>query len=277
MLAATLAMACMAIFGREAAREIGTTTLMFWRGALSFAIMFGVVCLTPGGLGQIATRRPGLHLLRNSIHFLGQYLWFFSLTLIPLAQVFALEFMMPLWITLLAPVLIGERFTRGRFASAAIGFVGVLMVIRPSMAALNAGTIAALVCAVAFALSVISVRAMTRTETAIRILFWMTGVQSLIALAVNGGHVVVPSSTTSGWIAALSVAGLSAQYSMARAFALADTMIVMPVDFLRLPLIAVVGALLYGEGLDPWVLGGGAVIIAGNLWNLTAERRAKAS
>jgi drug/metabolite transporter (DMT)-like permease len=276
MLSAALAMTAMAILGREISREITTAHLMFWRGALSFVVMLGLAIVVRPGLRQVLTRRPGLHLARNTIHFAGQFGWFYALALIPLAPLFALEFMMPLWITLLAPLLIGERLTWSRFAAALIGFAGVVMVVRPSMETINAGTIAAFLCAIGFALSVISVRALTRTETPLRILFWMTGTQSLMALALIGGQVVVPSQTVLVWLAGIAVIGLFAQYAMARAFALAETLIVMPVDYLRLPLITAIGAYAYGEGVDPWILGGGALIILGNLANLWAERRARA-
>ena len=223
------------------------------------------------------TRRPGLHLARNSLHFLAQFCWFFGLATIPLAQLFALEFMMPLWITLLAPILIGERLTPARLGAALIGFAGVLMVVRPSPATLSAGTVAAFVCAIGFALSVISVRSLTRTETPVQILFWMTGLQALMALGLNGGRIIWPTAGTMVWLVAIAVIGLSAQYAMARAFAFAETMMVMPVDFLRLPLIAAIGAYAYGEAIDPWVLGGGGLIIAANTWNLLAERRGPSS
>ena len=161
---------------------------------------------------------------------------------------------------------------RSRLGAAVIGFVGVLLVVRPSAETINTGTIAAFMCAIGFALSVISVRALTRTETALQILFWMTGLQTLMALALNGGAVVMPSHATLAWLAGIAVIGLSAQYFMARAFAVAETLIVMPIDFLRLPLITAIGAYAYGEGVDPWILAGGALIILGNTWNLLAER-----
>lgn len=272
MLGATLGMTTMAVLGREVSRELSTTSLMFWRGAMSFAIMLVLAIVLKPGIRQVATRRPLVHLLRNSVHFVAQFCWFYGLAKIPLAQLFALEFMMPLWITLLAPLLIGERLTAARFAAALVGFAGVVMVVRPSVETINSGTVAGLICAFCFALSIIAVRDLTRTERPLQILFWMTGMQSLMALAVNGGEVVMPSATAFAWLVGISVIGLSAQYFMARAFALADTTIVMPIDFLRLPLIAGIGAYAYAEGIDPWILGGGAVIILANIGNLLAER-----
>ena len=273
MVAAALGMTAMAVAGREVSAEISTSTLMFWRSALAFSLMLGLAPAASGGLAGLLTARPGLHVARNAVHFLAQFCWFFGLVTIPLAQLFALEFMMPLLITLLASLLIGERLTPARLGAALIGFAGVLLVVRPSTASLDLGTIAGIVCAIGFALSVISVRSLTRTEPPLRILFWMTGLQALMALGLNGGRIALPSSTAMVWLVAIGLIGLVAQYCMARAFALAETMLVMPVDFLRLPLIAAIGALAYGEGLDPWVLGGGALIIAGNIWNLLAERR----
>lgn len=276
MLAAAISMTAMAVLGREASRELSTTAIMFYRSALSVPLMLVLALATAGGPSQLATSRPLLHLVRHSIHFLAQYGWFFAISVAPLAQVFAIEFTMPLWITLFAPLLIGERLTLPRLAAAVIGFVGILIVVRPGAETLNAGTLWALTAAAFFALSVIAVRVMTRTETPLRILFWMTVVQTLLALLVSLGDIPLPSLPTFGWLVLIALAGLAGQYCMAKAFALADTLIVMPVDFLRLPLIAAVGMLVYGETLDPWVLGGGALILAGNYWNLMAERRARA-
>lgn len=273
MLAAALSMTSMAVIGREISQEITTSTLMLWRGGLSMLLMLALAVFTGRGLGQVITRRPGLHLVRNSVHFFAQFCWFFGLASIPLAQLFALEFMMPLWIALLAPFLIGERLTAARLGAAIIGFAGVVMVVRPTADTVNLGTIAAFACAIGFALSVISVRALTRTETPLQILFWMTTLQTLMALALNKGIVLMPSPIVLMWLMVIAVIGLAAQYFMARAFALAETLIVMPVDFLRLPLITAIGAYAYGEGVDPWILGGGLLIILGNIWNLFAERR----
>ena len=94
-----------------------------------------------------------------------------------------------------------------------------------------------------------------------------------LALAVTRGNVHVPPLATLGMLVFIAISGLAAHYFMARAFSLADTMVVMPIVFLRLPLAAFLGALLYAEPLDPFVLGGGALIVLGNLWNLVGERR----
>lgn len=275
MFSATIAMSAMAIVGREISRELTTPQLMFFRSAISVPIVLAAALFTGAGWRQLATRRLGLHAVRNSVHFIGQYGWFYAIAFAPLAQVFALEFTMPIWITLFAPLLLRERLTLPRLAAAVVGFAGILLVVRPDAATLNSGTIAALIAAAGFALSVISVRALTRTETPLQILFFMTLMQAVMALLVSNGVIPAPSLTMWGWLVAVALLGLIAQYAMARAFSLADTMIVVPIDFLRLPLIALAGALLYAETFDPWVLGGGALILAGNYWNLSAERRAR--
>jgi drug/metabolite transporter (DMT)-like permease len=165
MLVATLGMTAMAVLGREVSRELTTSALMLWRGAMSFLIMLVLALMIGPGIQQVVTRRPGLHVTRNSLHFLGQYCWFYALPLIPLAQLFALEFMMPLWIALLAPLLIGERLTAARLGAALLGFAGILLAVRPSPDTINAATIAAFVCAIGFALSVISVRSLRTPAT----------------------------------------------------------------------------------------------------------------
>jgi drug/metabolite transporter (DMT)-like permease len=182
---------------------------------------------------------------------------------------------MPLWIALLAPILIGERLTVPRAIAALLGFIGVLIVVRPHESSISAGTLAILAAACLYAFSVIWVRSLTRTERPIQILFWMTLIQTGLGILINIHDLHLPPQSAWGFLLLIALAGLAAHYFMARAFALADTMVVMPIDFLRLPLAAGLGALLYGEGLDPWVLAGGALIILGNYWNLKAEHRTR--
>jgi drug/metabolite transporter (DMT)-like permease len=274
MLLALGSFSTVAITGREAARGASTLEIMFFRCLMSLLAVLVIVLLGPG-LRSMGTNRPMLHLFRAGSHFIAQYSWLAALTLIPLAQLFALEFTAPLWVALLAPLLLGEKLTRTRIMAAGLGFVGLLVVARPGMIAINAGVLLALVAAIGFALSMIATKALTR-DGPVRILFYMFLIQSILALMLLFGEVRLLDWATLGWIAGLSIAGLVAHYALVRAFSLADAIIVSPMDFFRLPLIAVVGAMLYAEPFDFIVLLGGAVVIAGNLINLWGERRSPA-
>ncbi len=272
----TLAAICLlAVAGREATRALPTVQVLFHRGWISLVAIVFVAALTRSLPRVLITHRLPLHIWRNAVHFTAQFLWFYALTLIPLADVFALEFTMPLWLALMAPLVLGERLDAWRVAAVILGFVGALVVIRPAGAGLGIGSIAALTSAAGYAFSVMAVKQLTRTDSAITILFWMSLLQCLyaIVLTLATGELSWPAPVVLAWLVAVAASGLMAHYCMARAFALADTLIVAPMDFLRLPLIALLGVSLYAEPLDWMVLAGGAIIISANVLNLLAERR----
>jgi drug/metabolite transporter (DMT)-like permease len=272
MLGALASFSMVAIAGRGTGRAMSTLDVLFLRSLLSFVIILAVVMAGPG-IAEMRPQRFMLHLGRAISHFIAPYSWLLAIMMIPLAQVFALEFTAPIWITALAPLLLGERLTRIRILAAAIGFVGLIIVARPGVMAINMGVVLGLVAALGFALSMMATKSLTRDNSVLRILFYMFLLQfGLSSVALFDG-ISIPDWTTFGWVVVLTITGLTAHYSLARAFSLADSIIVAPMDFLRLPLIAVVGMLLYAEPFDPFVLTGGLVIIIGNLVNLWGERR----
>ncbi|MCC5967956.1 MAG: DMT family transporter, partial [Natronohydrobacter sp.] len=192
-----------------------------------------------------------------------------ALMLIPLAQLVALEFTMPIWVALLAPLLLGETFTRTRIMVALLGFVGVLIVAQPGTQALSIGHLAALGSAVGFALNIMLTKRIMRADGVLCVLFWMSLSQGLMALVLSlWGGFTWPSSALWGWIAVVGVTGLSAHYALTSALALAPATTVAPMEFLRLPLIALVGLWLYAEALDPFVFLGAGVILLANWINL---------
>ena len=272
MLGALLSFSGMAVAGREISAELDTFQLMFYRSVLGFLIILGIAAAT-GGFGQFQTRRLGLHVSRNAIHFVGQFGWFYGVALIPLAEVFAIEFTSPLWVALLAPFFLGERLTRARVLAVVVGFCGAMVVIRPGFTEFNAGTLAVLVAALGFAGSTITTKRLAATEAPLAILFYMSLVQAPLGLLPSLGNLQMPGGVTWAWLVVVTLAGLSAHFCMAQAFRRADATLVIPIDYLRLPLIALVGMALYAEPLDPFILIGGAIILAGNYWNIRAETR----
>ncbi|KAB2851071.1 MAG: DMT family transporter [Hyphomicrobiaceae bacterium] len=272
MLVCLLFLSLMAIMVRQVSPFLTTMEVMAWRGLLSFVMVLSAMGILGRVWPQIRTTRIRLHFLRNTIHFAGQYAWIYAISVIPLALAFALEFTMPVWIALLAPLLANERLTQGRVVAAIFGFFGTLIALRPDGSGLSSGALVMLGAALAFALSVIAVKRLTATDSAMSIVFYMALIQTPMAFVLLGGVPTVPDLKTFRFLAILSASGLVAQYAMARAYAHADAMVVMPIDYLRLPLIALVGTAFFSEALDPYVLLGGAVIIAGNWWNLKAER-----
>jgi drug/metabolite transporter (DMT)-like permease len=260
----------MAISGRELSSELSTFQILFFRSLVGLAVI--AVLVQRAGWARIRTRAFGTHLLRNLAHFGGQYGWFTGLALIPLTEVFAIEFTMPIWTALLATLMLGERMNRVRFLAVAIGFFGILVVLRPGVAAVSAGALAVLAAAFAYALSHTLTKRLSGTDAPIAILFYMTAIQLPLGLIPALPGWVWPSASAWPWVVLVATTALSAHYCLTRALQLADASFVVPLDFLRLPLIAVVGLLFYGEPLDTWVLVGAAIVFAASWLNLKSVR-----
>jgi drug/metabolite transporter (DMT)-like permease len=274
MTGSILSFSAMAIAGRAVAPVLDTFELMTWRSVIGLCIVLAVAG-SMGLLNQIRTDRLGTHVIRNLFHFSGQNLWFWSLGMIPLAQVFALEFTSPLWVILLSPLLLGERITRLRALSALLGFAGILIVARPDLGQLNAGVLAAAASAIGFAGSAIFTKRLTRHEGIVSILFWLTLMQTVLGIVTSAidGEVALPTAAILPWLFLLGGAGVLAHLCLTKALMLAPASVVIPMDFIRLPAIAVVGMLFYAEPLAFHVFIGATVILLANWINIRGEAR----
>ncbi|MEM9576807.1 MAG: DMT family transporter [Pseudomonadota bacterium] len=264
----------MAVAGRELSTELDTFEIMMYRSLFGLLIVVGIAWAV-GTLSQVNTEKLGLHAVRNLAHFTGQNLWFYAVTVIPLAQVFALEFTTPLWVIALSPLILGERLTLTRVIAAIMGFIGIMVVARPDMAGINAGVLSAAASAIFFALSIMFTKKLTRTASITCILFYLTSMQLVFGIIAAGydGDIALPSATGLPLVLLIGAAGLMAHFCLTNALAIAPATVVVPIDFVRLPAIAVVGMLLYNEALDLWVFAGAAIIFAGNYYNIWSETR----
>lgn len=274
MTGSILSFSAMAIAGRAVAPVLDTFELMTWRSVIGFVIVVSLGGLL-GQLGQIRFSRLGTHVIRNLFHFTGQNLWFWAITVIPLAQVFALEFTSPLWVILLSPLLLGERITRTRALSALLGFVGILIVARPDLTQIDPGVLAAAGSAIGFAGSAIFTKRLTRHEGIVSILFWLTVMQAVLGLAGSAldGDIALPTAAVMPWLVLLGLAGVVAHLCLTKALTLAPATVVIPMDFVRLPAIVLIGMLVYGEPLDLCVLLGALLILAANWINMASEAK----
>ncbi|CCD94228.1 conserved membrane hypothetical protein [Bradyrhizobium sp. ORS 375] len=260
-------MLVMAVAGREAMRELNVFELMELRCLIGLVMLSPVIVLS-GGFATLRTSRLKQHTARNLIHYGAQLGWFFALTLIPIGQVVAIEFTMPIWTALLAATFLGERITLFKLAAIVLGLVGVVVIVRPDTGAINPGQLIALAAAVGFGISIALVKFLTRTEPTVSIIFWMLAVQSVAGLIPTLLLWTWPSAAAWGWIVLVAFCGTFSHFCMARAMLYADATIVIPMDFLRVPLTATVGWLVYSERLDGFTVLGAALILAGNLLNL---------
>jgi drug/metabolite transporter (DMT)-like permease len=260
-------MLVIAIAGREALREINVFQLMEMRSILGFLMLYPLIHAN-GGLAAMRTTRLPQHVARNIIHYGAQLGWFFALTLIPIGQVVAIEFTMPIWTALLATTSLGERMTIWKIAAIGLGLIGVVVIVRPATSEINPGQLIALGAAVGFGISVAMVKSLTRTEQPVAIMFWMLVVQSAAGLFPALYVWQWPAAHLWFWVVVIAFCGTFSHYCMARAMLHADATVVIPMDFLRVPLSATAGWLIYSERLDLFTVIGAALILTGNLLNL---------
>lgn len=274
MIAAILSFSCMALAGREAMSGYNSFEVMTYRSAIGMVVVCIILAVTRN-TGPFKTTRLSLHLGRNITHFIGQNLWFYAISVVPLAQVIALEFTSPIWLILLAPLLLGEKLTTVRLIAVALAFIGVICVVHPDVTTVNLGTVAAASSAIFFALTLIATKRLTRTDDIIAIMFWLTFIQLGFGLILTlwDGTIEPLHWTLSPYLIIIGLAGLSAHYSLSTALSLASAAEVVPFDFARLPLIACLGAFFYGEVIDFWLLIGGSFILLGNYINITFSRK----
>lgn len=265
--------ALMIVFVRLASKEFSTFEIMFWRALFALAIM--VPWLARAGLDGIRTERLALHISRNAVHFFGIAFWFWAVATINLAQGMALSFTMPLFVIILVVAFFGEKVDWQRWTATLVGFGGVMIILRPGMIEVTLPALAVLASTLFYAISTALTKPLARTESGNRVVFYMHATQTPMAL--------VPALFAWTWPAladlpALLGVGLTASlahYGMTRAFNAADTSVVMPVDFVKLPLVAVFGFWFFGEVPEIWAWVGGAVIFTSVYYITWREARLK--
>lgn len=261
------AMVLMAVAAREAGKMLHVFQIMELRSLLGIVLFLPMVAAA-GGARAVRTRRFGLQVGRNTVHYAAQFLWFLAITMIPIAEVVAIEFTGPVWVALLAVLLLGERMTAARLAAVVLGLVGVVIIVRPGLDHVEVGQVIALLAAIGFAGSFILVKSLTRTESVVSIIFWMVIIQSVIGAVPAAMVWQTPPAAVWPQVVVIAVCGTYSHFCMAHALRHADATTVVPLDFLRVPLTALAAWLVFGERFDVFTVIGAAVILAGNLLNL---------
>ena len=274
MVGTLLSFSLMAISVRQLGGTLNLFELLMVRAIGGMLLLFVIMALQPGLFRQIALRKPGIHLLRNGTHFIANLCWANAVIVLPLATVFAIEFMMPIWAGILAVLFLGERLTFSRAGSIVLGFLGVLVILRPGIAAFQPAALGVLAASLGYAISSICTKKLIPVQSTVAILFWMNVMQ--IGMALIGTDPTFPWRLAPEqwiWAAGIAIGGTTAHYCLTNALRVADAIVVIPLDFLRIPLIAFVGFMFYGERLDLLVFAGAFIIVAGIVWNLRSEMR----
>lgn len=260
-------MVLLAVAAREGGKLLHVFQIMELRSILGL-VLFVPMVAAAGGLRAMRTRRFGGHAGRNAVHYVAQFLWFLAITMIPIAEVVAIEFTAPVWVALLAVVALGERMTAARVAAVVLGVVGVVIVVRPGLDHVEVGQVIALLAAIGFAGSIILVKSLTRTESVTSIIFWMLIIQSVIGAIPAAMTWQTPPMAVWPWLSVIAVCGTYSHFCMAHALRHAEATTVVPLDFLRVPLTALAAWLVFSERFDIFTVIGAAVILGGNLVNL---------
>ena len=267
MMGALLSFCLMAVGARELSGDIATFQVLFFRSVIGLVVVSLIICRCKQ-FGLFATKRKNLHIGRNIFHFAGQYGWFVGIGLLPLAQVFALEFTVPIWTVIIAAIFLKEALTLRKLFAVLFGVLGVYVILNPGSELLDVASIIVLASAVCFSISHVSTKSLSNTEDALTVLFYMCLIQLPIGLVFSMASWVAPNLIQWLWIGIVGLMALTAHYCITRAMKISDAGIVVTLDFLRLPLITVIGILLYHEAYNASLVLGGMLMLLGNLVNI---------
>jgi len=271
MACSMLCMLVMTYSGRMTTAALNVFQVMEIRSLIGLVLIYPLI-RHAGGFAAMRTQRPMQHLGRNVAHYAGQGAWLYALTLIPLAELIAIEFTAPIWTALFAVAFLGERLSGPKLAAMTLGLIGVVVIVRPGFSAFETGQLVVLTAAVFFGVSFTMVKSLTRTESVVSIIFWMLVIQSVLGLVPALIEWRTPPAELWPWLVAISFGGAYAHYCMARALVHADATVVMPMDFLRVPATALLGYLAFSETIDMVTALGALLILAGNAVNLFGRR-----
>lgn len=260
MLLSTVAVACMHASVRFVTRELPAFEVAFFRN------LFGLFVLAPWfmryGLAPLRTRRLGWHAVRGGLNAVSMLAFFTGLSLTPLAKVTALSFTTPLFVTIGAILILGEVVRVRRWIAVIVGFIGMLVVLRPGIVTLEVGVLLILVSSLLWSFAILVIKELSRTESSITITLYMglflTPLTLIPALTVWHS----PSLRQLGWMLLIGILGNTAQIAMAQALKNADSSALLPLDFVRLIWASAIGYLVFLEIPDGWTWAGGTIIFA---------------
>lgn len=271
MLGSGAAFAAMMALVRLVSAQVHPFEAAFFRNFLG--LVFLAPWLLTTGTGVLRTGRFRIHLLRASLGLGAMLLLFTALSRLPLAEATALTFTAPLFATVGAAVVLGERVRRRRWIATCVGFLGALIVLRPGGTVVNPNAFFALGAAVFIAAAMLSIKSLSKTEHPNAIVLMMGLLMTPASLVPAAFVWTWPTLETWGWLLLMGLAATIGQVCLTHAFAAADVSAVLPVDFVRLVFVSILGYLMFGEAPDLWTWTGAAVIIAATVYIAHREAR----
>ncbi len=270
MLASTVFFATMHACVRFVSAEVHPFEVTFFRN------LFGFFALLPWliiqGLEPLRTRRIGLHFARAGTNVIAMLMFFTALSMTPMVQVQALAFTAPLFTTVLAALFLKEVVKIRRWLATLAGFIGALIIIRPGIQPIDAGALLTLASAAVWAVTMIIIKQLSRTDSAFTITAYMVILMTPMSLVAAVPVWTWPNLNQLGWLAACGVTGTVAQFLMAQAFRSADTSVVLPLDFMKVVWGALIAWLWFGELVGIWTWVGAVIIFIGATYIAFRER-----
>lgn len=264
MLGSTLFFALMAVAIRLASQSLHTFEIAFFRNF--FGVIAALPLLVRHGPGLLRTTQLPRYVIRCVIGVGSMFCGFWAIGHLPLAQAVTLSYSTPLFVTILAVWWLGEQVRARRWAAVVVGFVGVLVLVRPGTASFTAGSLVAVAAAVLSAIVSIQIKKLSRTEPADRIVLWTTMLWVPLSLGPALFVWEWPQGITWLWVAAAGALGTSGHMLWARAIKLGDVSALTPISFMQLPVVALFGFVLFDESVDRWTLAGAAIILGSNAY-----------
>jgi len=277
MLGSTLAFGLMAIAIRYATRYVPTQEVAFFRNA------FGLLALLPmlirPGSAPLRTQQLPRYFLRSAIGLASMLCAFWAIGHLPISQAISLSYSTPLFVTIAAVLWLGETVRLRRWAAVIIGFIGVLIIVRPGSTSFTPGTLVAVGAAVLSSLVAIQIKQLTRVDSADTVVFYTYVFWVPLSLVPALFVWVWPTGLAWVWLVATGVLGTLGQLLWTRALRLGEVSALTPISFMQLPLVSLLGWLLFNETLDRWTVIGAAIILGANAYIAHREavlaRRAK--
>ncbi|GLS89260.1 membrane protein [Psychromonas marina] len=260
----------MAVAGRELG-NLNTFQILFFRSLLGL-IVISLIIFSINKQQYFKTTQFKGHILRNLFHFLGQYGWFVGLATLPLAQVFAIEFTVPFWTAIIASIFLKERLNSSKIIAIIVAFIGVLFIVKPSVTHIDNASLIVLAAAVFYACAHSTTKMLSKNNHALTILFYMCLIQLPLGGVLMLSHWTAPNLVEWGWIGVVSLAALTAHFCMTKAMLTSTVTTVVTLDFMRLPLVAIVAFLLYQEPFGLLSIFGTVLIFCAMLLNFKTPK-----
>jgi len=264
MLASTVSFGLMAVAIRFVSRSLSTPEIAFFRN------LFGLLALLPllwrGAPGVFRTRQLPRYFVRSAIGIGSMLCGFWAIGHLPLSQAISLSYSTPLFVTIFAAIWLGEVVRRRRWTAVLLGFVGVLVIVRPGTTGFSIGSLVAVSAAVLSSVVAIQIKQLSRIDPPDTIVFWTYVFWVPLSLVPAVFEWQWPQGIAWAWLAAIGVFGTGGQLLWTRALRLGEVSALTPIGFMQLPLVSVLAWLLFDEGIDRWTVLGAAIIFIANAY-----------